>query len=606
MKIDRKEPAPKGALEIIEEAFHLVRTSSIHALALYCLGTVPFVLGLLYFWGDMSRSAFAYRYAARGAFLMTLLFVWMKCCHAMYARRLLEHVCNSAPQRWTFRMIARAIIRQTIVQSTGFFILPLAFLAAVPFGWAYALYQNMTVLEDGKGVEIIDLYKKADRLARPWQKQNFLVIWALSPFLLISAAAFFLVVSPIIVAVSAAWSQVFLSLYMGVLLLALVPLSPFGVLIAANIASAILLFPGLFQMLTGISTRFTLTFGGMFNTTFFAAVCGLTFLCMDPLAKAAYVLRCFYLDSQKTGEDLRVDLKWISRKAAAVGLVAICVLNSGLAVPREARAQDRTQHEVDTRRLTISPSDLDQALDRELESRFYVWRMPREKPAEKEGGATASFFRHIAETLADWGEAIMRRAQPLTRWIEALIDWLSKRAPEFDRDRRGLETISGVLRTILYGLAILLFVVVGVMIWRMWKNRFRQPLQVDAIVVRARPDIEKETTSAAELPEDGWLALAAELLEQGEFRLALRAVFLATLALLARANFIYIALFKSNRDYKRELERRAHAYPELIDVFSQSATVYESIWYGDYEARRDLVEYLLANQQKLKTYEGAN
>jgi hypothetical protein len=141
-----------------------------------------------------------------------------------------------------------------------------------------------------------------------------------------------------------------------------------------------------------------------------------------------------------------------------------------------------------------------------------------------------------------------------------------------------------------------------VVAWRTWKNRDKQSLNVHAEIVKAKPDIEKETTTAVELPEDGWLALAQELMERGELRLALRAIFLASLALLARHNFISIAVFKSNRDYKLELERRRHSKPGMLDIFSQSAAIYESVWYGTHEPKQELIQHLMSNEEKLRTY----
>ena len=39
----------KGTLELIEEAVHLLRLSPARTLAVYCIGTLPFVAALLYF-----------------------------------------------------------------------------------------------------------------------------------------------------------------------------------------------------------------------------------------------------------------------------------------------------------------------------------------------------------------------------------------------------------------------------------------------------------------------------------------------------------------------------------------------------------------------------
>jgi len=44
------------------------------------------------------------------------------------------------------------------------------------------------------------------------------------------------------------------------------------------------------------------------------------------------------------------------------------------------------------------------------------------------------------------------------------------------------------------------------------------------------PDLADENIRADQLPEDGWTKLARELLERGEFRLAMRAFYLASLA----------------------------------------------------------------------------
>ena len=75
----------------------------------------------------------------------------------------------------------------------------------------------------------------------------------------------------------------------------------------------------------------------------------------------------------------------------------------------------------------------------------------------------------------------------------------------------------------------------------------------------AVPDLNEESVTADQLPEDGWLQLARELMERGELRLALRASYLAGLAHLGHRELIHLARHKSNRDYDRELHRRARA-----------------------------------------------
>ena len=57
----------KPAIELIEEAFHLLRHASPAAWGAYVTGTLPFILLLLYFWSDMARSAFAHVMPASSA-----------------------------------------------------------------------------------------------------------------------------------------------------------------------------------------------------------------------------------------------------------------------------------------------------------------------------------------------------------------------------------------------------------------------------------------------------------------------------------------------------------------------------------------------------------
>ena len=71
-----------GALQLIEEAVHLLRRAPARHLAAYYVGSLPFTLALLYFWADMSRSAYANRHCAAAALGLSLAFIWMSAIHA--------------------------------------------------------------------------------------------------------------------------------------------------------------------------------------------------------------------------------------------------------------------------------------------------------------------------------------------------------------------------------------------------------------------------------------------------------------------------------------------------------------------------------------------
>ena len=78
------------------------------------------------------------------------------------------------------------------------------------------------------------------------------------------------------------------------------------------------------------------------------------------------------------------------------------------------------------------------------------------------------------------------------------------------------------------------------------------------------------------------MALARELAAKGERRLAMRAFYLATLARLAQRNLVTLADFKSNRDYVRDLARRAHALPKVYEEFTEHVGNFERVWYGQH------------------------
>ena len=86
-----------------------------------------------------------------------------------------------------------------------------------------------------------------------------------------------------------------------------------------------------------------------------------------------------------------------------------------------------------------------------------------------------------------------------------------------------------------------------------------------------------------------------ECIARNDLRLAVRAMYLANLAYLGGRSLIAIDRTKSNRDYERELRRRASAKPEILPVFSDTVGVYERSWYGMYDVSRELVARIEMN-----------
>ena len=556
--------AASGApgLRLAEDALDRIHRAGLATLALYYIGSLPFVLGLITFWASMRQSAYAYQTLPEGALGLAVLFVWMKTWQSRFCQCLLAQLRDEAPPPWGLRHFFRSASIQGAFQATGFVVLPLAVLITIPFGWVHAAYQNATVLDDGKYRSVRALLEDATRHARLWPQQNHVIIWLLSPFLLLMVAGFFLGLLPVIQGASPEYVAQ-LGEALGVLLiLALMPLSPFGVVIAINIAMGILTISALLHTFLGIETVLGNAPFTIFNSTFTAVVCGLAYLCMDPVLKAAYVLRCFHGDALETGQDLRLAL----RKAAGRA-VPLCLLLAVLAGAASAAADSSTG-------VGIDAGQLDRALDRELQRARYTWRMPRERLAAQEKGIIGRTLSKISESI---NNAFTYLRKTLKEWLE----------PKLDRHERSwgdLRAIALRLRLLLIGLLVVLLVVLALLLVRLWRRRRHLEALPKEIFAAVAPDIEDEVTSADELPEEGWLTMARELMDSGQYRLAIRALFLATLARLAHYGLIQIAWFKSNQDYAHELGRRMHVHTEALPLFSQSAGIYEAVWYGDHDA----------------------
>jgi hypothetical protein len=119
-------------------------------------------------------------------------------------------------------------------------------------------------------------------------------------------------------------------------------------------------------------------------------------------------------------------------------------------------------------------------------------------------------------------------------------------------------------------------------VWTGWKQQRRPAPRVLAAVsaVAVPPDLNDEKLEASRLPSDEWLALAREQMARGEWRLALRALYLATLAGLGAQGLVTLARAKTNLDYERELGRRAAGRAELVGGFRARRLAFERVWYG--------------------------
>jgi len=547
MKATRRQEG-KNSFDLIEEATHVLRSASVATWATYYLGAAPFVLGLLFFWADMSLNPYAGRHLADASFVMGALFLWMKFWQTVFTRRLRAQIAGEPPPPWDFNRCARVVLTQTILQPSGLFVLPLSLVPALPFAWVYAFYQNVTVLADGKE-RTADLFKKSWRQATLWPKQNHIVLAILMAF----------------------------TLYLFF-----------------NWISVCLALPQLFKMLFGVESAFTKSPFSLLNTTFFAAMFGLTYLCADPLFKTIYTLRCFYGESLRSGEDLKAELKPFVATAQKIAAVLILFFTIFISTP--ASAQTAAPAAPAKNATQVPPPALDKAINETIHERKYTWRMPREKVTDDEAnkGFIVRFFDNVGAMVRKWIRAV---AHWLDEWLQKLFRHRRPISPDSDMPRWDWVASVQLLLWTLVGVAV---ATLAVFLYRVWRQRRKAPATVLGEAIFPVPDVADENVGADQLPEDGWVKLARELLERGEFRLAMRAFYLASLSHLATRNLISIARFKSNRDYERELRRRGHSFPELLSLFGDNISVFERIWYGMHAVDLDVVNRFATNVERIK------
>jgi hypothetical protein len=422
----------------------------------------------------------------------------------------------------------------------------------LPFPWVYAFYQNITALADGEPGGTATLLKKSWKQAALWPRQNHIVLAILIVF---------------------------------------------GFYVFLDWTTVCFILPQLVKILFGIESDFTKSPFSMLNTTFFAAMSGLTYLCIDPILKTIYALRCFYGESLKSGEDLKAELKPFTVAPRPLAAVLVILFSLATAAPANAADTDTIASAVapPISKQIVSSPDLDHAINQTIHERKFIWRMPREKTVapDSDEGVIERFFDNVGKMLRHWARATLN-------WLQDLFDKFSRHKPTVSTpETSGYGWIMS-LQLLLYGLVAAVLAVLAIFLYRLWRGRRRSPKAVASEPIQPVPDLTDENVRADQLPEDGWTKLARELLERGEFRLAMRAFYLASLSHLAARNLINIARCKSNREYERELHRRAHSFPNLISVFGDNISVFERIWYGMHEVNLDSVNQFAANVEKIK------
>ncbi len=282
-------------------------------------------------------------------------------------------------------------------------------------------------------------------------------------------------------------------------------------------------------------------------------------------------------------------------------LSLFCIL-AGLSLPQSGLAISPTDAND-----KISEPVLDQAITDTLQQPEFAWRLPREQAPKKEEASTgflSTLFAPVLDFFQEIGVGLGNFLQNSGKWVgehlKSFFEWMQnlikQKEPQERPDFDFKEFSQPLAWFLIAGLALLIFV----LLIKSFRNK---PVAVEVTPqpVQPVPDLTAETTTADQLEEDQWLTLAGEMLEKNELRLALRALFLASLALLARHRLINIAPFKSNRDYLRELARSAHALAGVTEALHENIKLFEKSWYGDHQISKEILARVRENASLMRS-----
>lgn len=350
-----------------------------------------------------------------------------------------------------------------------------------------------------------------------------------------------------------------------------------ALLLFINYLVTLAVLPQLLKSFFGIENQVTRYSQWVLNSTVMTATAMLVYLSLDPLLDAVYVLRCFYSESIATGTDLRAGLR------RAVSMVALMLCLAGGSVlqadpPIQARAS--TAPGIDKQRL-------ERSIDETVRRREFTWNSPKtsvERENSKFVGWVRSFWRGVkrfVNSIWDWFQRVFFPDESLTD------------------SKNGKGSSTAVVRWLLIALGIGFVLLIVYIFYRQSRAQGRR-LQAKPVAAVAVINLEDDSVTADQLPEDSWYSLAREWIDKGDYRLALRALYLGAISHLGQRELVSIQRWKSGLDYSRELARRTRATPEVAPAFAKTVLVFECGWYGRHTVDRDTLDRFSAGFEEVR------
>ena len=186
------------------------------------------------------------------------------------------------------------------------------------------------------------------------------------------------------------------------------------------------------------------------------------------------------------------------------------------------------------------------------------------------------------DVLTSLGQKLRDLVKRFFDWLER---WLSRQRPERPSGESWVAAGSGPLTWALVAAAAALLALLVARFLRRRRGQAEAPEVVAGAVLAAAAAL----PDALSQPADGWARFADEFAREGQWRLALRALYLRLLVVLHERGALRYERQRTNGDYLRALRDAPAAAP-----FGQLTRAFDLAWYGNKPFEREQYEQALA------------
>ena len=562
-------------LEALERGFALFRSTFANEAWRYYIGTAPLVLCFIPMWVTNGQIKVSDNVLLFESVLLVCAYLLRVCMVTRYMQRMRERAFGTpAPKRTSATEIAagvgRLVGRKIILSVCALASLPT--LAAASWFYSAGQFASIEAREEGATSGSIG---SCISLASQWFTGGVLL------FLMLFSL----------------WIAVWLN----------------GVIVAIAVPQLLHSIFGLNTILSTQTGLYALSRSSAFWLSTFAGA----WLAMDPIIKCSFVIVYQHLRSLREGYDLRDALASLPRhkkplaaaaavpstKARSKVLTAASIVIFSLLIGARPIAAFPIAQESSAQPAVETANDpahsarvqtLRRAIDEESQRAIYRWH-------DAAHPGSPDRFDKFMEKI---GRAMDRAFAWLSRLIKKL--WPG-----------GLNLSGGdsapskwTLRDLVKWLIVIVVVTISLGTALIWLGRRREAaaLSIPASIA-PMPDLSAAVLATAR-SEDEWFVLASQLEGSGDFRSALRAIYLGLLAGLAQREWLTIRRDRTNRDYLDEFTRRWRRRPqatvdartEIPGKLRSSMRQFDRVWYGSQLPTADAVATYRRDQKELLSH----